>query len=67
MSNEKYGRIITDEQFINRTIESAQDKIDKMHEEDWGVDGIKDVIIDYLDELYIYPQDIDFIFSELEF
>ena len=75
MSNKRYGKLITDEQYIYRVIKDCQDKIDSwkgtMEMEDDGdcysSDGMKDIILDYLDELEIYPDDIDKVMFELEF
>jgi hypothetical protein len=68
-NNEKYGKLITDGQYIQRVIQDMQDKIDKQKESEEGYseDGMKGVILDKLDELEIYPNDIDYIFSKLEF
>jgi hypothetical protein len=63
--NGKYGRLITDGQYIQRVIEDMQEEIDN-HQE-WTEDGAKEEILDKLDELEIYPSDIDYIFSELKF
>lgn len=76
MSNKKYGRLVTDEQYIYRVIvKDCQDKIDSMKatmemedaEDCYSADGMKDIILDYLDELEIYPDDIDKVMFELEF
>lgn len=68
-TNRKYGKLITDGQYIQRVIEDMQDKINsqKESEEGYSEDGMKGVISDKLDDLEIYPDDIDYIFSELEF
>jgi hypothetical protein len=68
-NNGKYGKLITDGQYIQRVIEDMQDKINKQKESEKGYseDGMKGVILDKLDELEIYPNDIDYIFSKLEF
>lgn len=67
--NNKYNKLITDEQYIKRIIQDMQDKINKQQdsEEGYSEDGMKIVILDKLDDLGIYPDDIDYIFSELDF
>lgn len=76
MSNKRYGRLYTDEYYIhNVVVKDCQDKIDSwkdtMEMEECGdcycADGMKDIILDYLDELEIYPDDIDKVMFELEF
>jgi len=63
--NQKYGRMITDSRYIQNVIEDMQDEINNHPE--WTADGAKETILDKLDELEIYPEDIDYIFSELDF
>lgn len=63
--NQKYGKLITDGQYIHGVIEDMQDEINNHPE--WTEDGAKETILDKLDELEIYPEDIDYIFSELDF
>jgi len=63
--NQKYGKMITDSRYIQNVIEDMQDEINNHPE--WTTDGAKETILDKLDELEIYPEDIDYIFSELEF
>lgn len=63
--NQKYGRMITDSRYIQNVIEDMQDEINNHPE--WTEDGAKEVILDKLNELEIYPEDIDYIFSELDF
>lgn len=67
--NLKYGKLITDGQYIQRVIEDMQDKIIKQKEsgEFYSEDGMKDIILDKLDDLYIEPNDVDYIMSELQF
>lgn len=66
--NLKYGKMITDGRYIHNLIESYQWKIDYTKENgEYSEDGMKEIILEELDELEIYPQDIDYIFSELEF
>ena len=76
MSNKRYGKLVTDEQYIyNVVIKDCQDKIDGMQAteemknagEYFSSEGMKDIILDYLDELKIYPDDIDKVMFELEF
>ena len=74
MSNERYGKLVTDEQYIYRVVvEACQDKIDSVRaaaeesEDCYCADGMKDIILDYLDELEIYPDDIDKVMFELDF
>jgi prephenate dehydrogenase len=63
--NQKYGKMITDSRYIQNVIEDMQDEINNHPE--WTEDGAKETILDKLDELEIYPEDIDYIMSELEF
>jgi len=66
--NEKYGKLISDSQYIQRVIQDMQDIIN--HQKgtgEYGYDGMKDTILDKLDDLGIYPNDIDYVFSRLEF
>jgi hypothetical protein len=66
--NLKYGKMITDGKYIQSVIEDMQDKINNQKNiGEYSEDGMKDVILNELDELEIYPADIDYIFSELEF
>jgi hypothetical protein len=66
--NSKYGKLITDSQYIQRVIEEMQEKINKQQEiGEYSEDGMKDIIMSKLDDLEIYPGDVDYIFSELEF
>ncbi len=75
MNNTRYSNRMTDEQYIAKVIKECQDKIDSwkdtMEMEECGdcycADGMKDIILDYLDELKIYPDDIDKVMFELEF
>ena len=64
-SNKKYGRLITDERFINNIIAELQEMVDNYGE--YTHDGMSDLILERLDNLEIYPDDIDFIFEQLEF
>lgn len=73
--NERYGKTVADTEYINRIIQKAQSKIDTMREDCenspegdcYCSDGMKEIILDWLDELGIYPDDIDHVFSELDF
>ena len=73
--NLKYGKLITDGQYIHQVILDMQDKIDVYKDcgsgyyigEEYSEDGMKDVISGMLDDLDIYPDDIDYVFSELKF
>ncbi len=75
MSNERYGKNITDAEYLKKVTQHAQAKIDTIREDCesspegdcYCSDGMKETIIDFLDGLYIYPDDIDDIFAELEF
>ena len=75
MSNTRYSNRMTDDQYIQKIIKECQDKIDSwkdtMEIEEYGdcydLEGMKDLILDYLDELKIYPDDIDRVMFELEF
>lgn len=73
--NERYGRKVSDTEFIQRVIKGGQSKIDTVREDCenspegdcYCSDGMKDMILNWLDELSIYPDDIDAIFAELDF
>lgn len=66
--NKKYGKLITDGKYIQSVIQDMQDKINEQKDTgEYSEDGIKNIISDELDNLDIYPEDIDYIFSELEF
>ena len=66
--NLKYGKLVRDAIYIQRVLEDARDKLEDMqYREEYSEDGAKEVILDWLDELGIYPEDIDYVFSELEF
>ncbi len=75
MSNTRYSNRMTDEQYLEKVIKECQDKIDSwqdtMEMEECGdcydSEGMKDVILDYLDELKIYPDDIDRVMNKLDF
>lgn len=76
MSNARYGKRFSDEYYIdNVVVKDCQDKIDSnkdtMTMEGYGdcycVDSMKDIILEYLDELKIYPDDIDKVMCELSF
>lgn len=75
MNNTRYSNRMTDEQYLEKVIKECQDKIDSwkdtMEMEECGdcycADGMKDIILDYLDKLEIYPDDIDKVMFELEF
>lgn len=63
--NDKYGRMISDGRYIHNIIEELQEEIDQ--HDDWTHDGTAEYVSDKLDELEIYPDDIDYIFAELNF
>lgn len=67
--NKKYGKAISDQNYIERVISDMQKKINNQRdsEEGYSEDGLKDVILDKLDDMGIYPDDIDYVFSELVF
>ncbi len=73
--NGRYGKSVSDEQHIKRIVKDAQGKIDTVREDCencqdgdcYCSDGMKDIILDWLDELGIYPDDIDAVFAELDF
>lgn len=70
--NERYGRKVSDKEYLERVVHDAQVKIDGFKEdceEDdcYSEDGMKETILFWLDELYIYPDDIDFVMNNLEF
>ncbi len=76
MNNVRYGKLFTDEYYIyNVVIKDCQDKIDSMKDimemegagDCYSCDGMKDIILNYLDEMEIYPDDIDKVMFELEF
>ncbi len=66
--NGKYGRLITDGKYLQRVLEDARDKLEDMqYSESYSEDGAKDVMVNWLDDLGIYPEDLDYIMSELVF
>ena len=73
--NLKYGKLITDGQYIHQIIRDMQDIIDTFKDcetghyigEEYSEDGMKSVINEKLDDLEIYPDDIDYVLSELKF
>lgn len=67
--NIKYGKLVTDGKYVQSVIEDMQDKINrqKNSEEGYSEDGMKGVIQDKLDDLEIEPDDVDYVFSKLEF
>ena len=75
MSNTRYSNRMTDEQYLKKVVKECQDKIDSWEdtmemeecEDCYDPEGMKDIILDYLDELKIYPDDIDRVMFELEF
>lgn len=76
MSNKRYGRLVTDESYIyNTVVKWCQDKIDSTKDtmemegeaDCYCTDGMKDIILDYLDGLGVYPDDIDKVMNELDF
>lgn len=72
MDNERYGRKQSDFLFLQRVAQDAQSKIDSYKEDCeaddcYSSDGMKEIILDWLDELEIYPDDIDSIIAKLEF
>ena len=76
MSNARYGKLVTDAQYIyGVVVKDCQDKIDSMKDtmemegdgDCYCAESMKDIILDYLDEIEIYPDDIDRVMYELEF
>lgn len=76
MNNTRYGRKISDTLYLNNiVVKNCQDKIESWKEtmemegagECYSEDGMKDIILDYLDELKIYPNDIDKVMAKLDF
>lgn len=69
----KYGWKESDEQFLRGVVHDAQSKIDSIRadcEADgdcYSSDGMKEIILNWLDELVIYPDDINAIFAKLDF
>jgi hypothetical protein len=68
-NNKKYGRLVSDEKYIQSVIEDMQYNIDNHYKgtSEYSEDGMKEIISDKLDDLGIYPTDIDYVFSELKF
>lgn len=68
--NEKYGREIPDKSYIETVIKKLQEKIDTA-KSDYGMcyreDGMKDIVLNLLDDWGIDPDDIDNVFRALEF
>lgn len=67
MSNSKYGKLITDGMYLQRVLEDARDKVEDMEYQGYSEDAKKDIIVNWLDDLGIYPSDVDYIMSELVF
>ena len=75
MSNTRYSNWMTDEQYLTKVVKECQDKIDSWQDtmemegcgDCYDSEGMKDVILDYLDELKIYPDDIDRVMNKLDF
>lgn len=70
--NKRYGQNVSDKEYMEKVIHDAQVKIDGFKddcaEDDcYSEDGMKEIIVDWMDELYIYPEDIDFVISKLDF
>jgi flagellar capping protein FliD len=66
--NNRYGRLITDEKYLQRVLEDARDKVEDMqYSESYSEDVAKDIIVNWLDDLGIYPDDLDSIMAKLEF
>lgn len=70
MNNQKYGKSISDDMFLEILAGKMQMRIDFEKNEncmEYSEDGIKTLVLDELDSQEIYPEDIDFIFSQLDF
>ena len=76
IGNVEYKKLISDkeydEEYKKNVIKSCQSKIDFMQEnlkeEDCYISYVmKDIILDYLDEINIHPDDINYIISQLKF
>jgi hypothetical protein len=68
--NDRYGKNLSDAKYVERVISDAQDTINMMQADEsieYSEDGAKDVIMNWLDKLGIYPDDVDHVFSELKF
>jgi predicted RND superfamily exporter protein len=66
--NNRYVKQIADEMYLKRVLEDARDKVEDMqYSESYSEDGAKEVIVNWLDSLEIYPDDLDSIMAELEF
>ena len=68
MSNLKYGKLITDEIYLERVLEEAISKVEEMQNDvEYSSDGAKDIIVNWLDDIGIYQSDLDYIMEEIEF
>ena len=67
--NLKFGKLITDGQYIHQIIRDMQDIIDiqKDGEGGYSTKELKEIIQDEIDELELYDSDMDYIMSELKF
>lgn len=68
--NQKYGRLISDANYIENVIGEMQMVVDFQRNEDvqrYSEDVMKAVVLEKLDEREIYPDDVDYIFSQLDF
>lgn len=69
-NNQKYGRLISDVNYIENVIGEMQMVVDFQRNEDvqrYSEDAMKAVVLEKLDEQEIYPDDVDYIFSQLDF
>ncbi len=70
MNNTKYGKSVSNEDYLQRVKTMAQDDIDAGREDagdDYCEDGMEMEILDWLDEINIEAEDIYDIMSSLEF
>lgn len=68
--NGRYNKQTSDVEYLAKITKTAQRKIDsaqELHGAEYCVDGMKDEILIWLDDNYIYPDDIDRIMADLEF
>ena len=68
MSNLKYGKLITDEKYLEGVLEEAILKVEEMQNDvEYSSDDAKEIIVNWLDDIGIYPSDLDYIMEEIEF
>lgn len=67
IDNLKYGQNINDAEYINCLIEKAQFRADSLRDDDYSYDAIADIIVNWLDNMDIEPEDLDEIMRNISF